>query len=546
MFERLRRYCAGAMIVSLPLILAACDQNSNASQALPPRSPANVTGHAQQGSPACTSQPVKAVQVSPASLTINVGGSASFVACAQFAGDFSVTASPSGIVSVPSSATPSVDPNTGIKLATIAATGVTSGTATITVTDKKGNTATVSVTVDFVVTRGDDTNAGTPPGSGPGNPGDLRYAIENAAPGATIVFDTDAMCASTSCTILLSGPLPPIEENLTIDGGSFGRVTIDGANSYRAFFVDTGNVTIANLQIQNAVAQGGNGGNARNAGGGGAGLGAGLFVNQSDAIVNVVNDYFSNDSVLGGNGGVILAPPHNGGGAGLGGNGGAANCTSCPSGGGGGGVLGAGGNANVGSAGGAGGLGGGGGGAGTPPGTGGNAYGSNAAGTTPLSGDGGAGGFGGGGGGATSGMGGNGGFGGGGGGPSGNGGPGGGGAAPNGQGGALAALSGGNATSIGGTLHAAGGGAAAGPAIFVNAGTLVTNNSGASGSSATPGRGSGGTAYGGVATADATPVFNYAGKVNGSTTSGPVSGALSSTTPQSKFRRSNEMPPARP
>ncbi len=54
--------------------------------------------------------------------------------------------------------------------------------------------------------------------------------------------------------------LPPIVQDQTIDGGSFGRVIIDGASTYRAFWADSGTVTIANLQIQNAKALGGSGG----------------------------------------------------------------------------------------------------------------------------------------------------------------------------------------------------------------------------------------------------------------------------------------------
>jgi len=63
----------------------------------------------------------------------------------------------------------------------------------------------------------------------------------------------------------------------------------------------------------------------------------------------------------------------------------------------------------------------------------------------------------------------------------------------------------------------------------VSTGTLTTTNSGASGCAAT-----GGAAGGGGATAggsDATPVFNYSGTVNGSTTAGPVASALGSSVP---------------
>jgi hypothetical protein len=94
-----------------------------------------------------------------------------------------------------------------------------------------------------------------------------------------------------------------------------------------------------------------------------------------------------------------------------------------------------------------------------------------------------------------------------------------------GNGGIAGSLNGGNA----------GGGAAAGPAIFVNTGSVTITNSGATGSSAAAGPGGGSPATNG--TADATPVFNYAGSVNGSTAAGPVSGALPTTVPTTSKRR---------
>jgi hypothetical protein len=77
-----------------------------------------------------------------------------------------------------------------------------------------------------------------------------------------------------------------------------------------------------------------------------------------------------------------------------------------------------------------------------------------------------------------------------------------------------------------------GGGAAAGPAIFVNVGTLITFNSGASGCSASGGTAQGSAAPGG---SDATPVFNYGGTVNGVSVTagsgGPVASALGTAIP---------------
>ena len=158
-----------------------------------------------------------------------------------------------------------------------------------------------------LVTDAQSTDSSGNPGLGPGAPGDLRYGIQQAiANGGTqiIQFSTSICNNSEPCKITLSNPLPPIENNgglnLTIDGGIFGWVIIDGASSYRVFFVDAGTVTLRNLQIQNALAQGGAGGGG--GGGGGMGAGAGLFVNQSGAFVSVQNSYFLNSATQGGNG----------------------------------------------------------------------------------------------------------------------------------------------------------------------------------------------------------------------------------------------------
>jgi hypothetical protein len=389
------------------------------------------------------------------------------------------------------------------------------------------------------VTLATDADPGTTPGICPGgNNGDLRYELCNAIPGDTIVFDTNAMCGGgVPCTITLAAPLPPIVQNETIDGGSFGNVIIDGAGKYRAFFVDSGVVSIANLQIQNTRAQGGAGGSGYGGGGGGVGIGAGLFVNQAGADVTISNLYFLNNAAAGGAGGALVRSSFvqsGGGGGGMAFDG----ADGSGGGGGGGGILSAGVGAGAGDSGsgGSGGLGGGGGGGPAPcsnrPGTGGAAYASDANGAGQggadglcrfdTQGPGGSGGFGGGGGGNGS----KGGFGGGAGGIGsvGNDGAGG-------PGGSLSpGLPGGNAGGGGG------GGVAAGPAIFVNAGSLTTANSGAMGSTATGGAaGSGGRTDGG-GSADATPVYNYAGNVNGSSTTGPVPSALSGSAPSLRRR----------
>ena len=109
--------------------------------------------------------------------------------------------------------------------------------------------------------------------------------------------------------------------SLTIAGttgiGGARVQTINGSNAHRGFFVYAGNVTLENLTIENAVAQGGAGSAG---GGGGAGFGGGLFVASAGAVT--LDDVsFSNDAAQGGAGGGGQSP-HSGGG-GLGGGGGA-------------------------------------------------------------------------------------------------------------------------------------------------------------------------------------------------------------------------------
>ncbi len=122
---------------------------------------------------------------------------------------------------------------------------------------------------------------------GSGAAGTLSAAIDaaNAAAAAnngppatyTINFDpTSPGLSGPNPTITLNGNLPPILCNLVINGAAVGGLTINGANQYAAFFVESGNVKIENLSIANTNAVGGAGGNTGTyAGGGGGGLGAG-------------------------------------------------------------------------------------------------------------------------------------------------------------------------------------------------------------------------------------------------------------------------------
>jgi hypothetical protein len=412
--------------------------------------------------------------------------------------------------------------------------------------------ATFAPTGVVNVTLNTDASLGATPGQCPaGTSGDLRYAICNASAGDFIIFN----CGAT-CTISLGAALPPIEENLSIDGGTFGRVVIDGGSAHRAFFVDAGNVTLANLQIQNVKALGGVGGSrsdlssgpAANGGsGGGAGLGAGLFVNRAGAVVSVTNVYFLNAVVAGGAGGGATGPCCLGGPGGgdgfaspgaLGAHGGDGHdgmgaCTSPP-------TLGqpglSGGTDGGGGAGGDGGDGAGGGNTASDPCNGGLAGYGGAGADGAFGGGGGGGGNAGLGGYSNNGAQGNGNYGG----AGGKGGPGGGGGAGGvgafngdpGQGGQLSASVGGGNGGSAVAPYGGGGGAAAGPAIFVNLGTLTTNDSGASGSSATGGAAGQTGTDATPGTADATAVFNYAGSVNGNAMTGPIASALSSASPE--------------
>jgi len=411
----------------------------------------------------------------------------------------------------------------------------------------------VTVFTDLAPTAG---NSEIGAGDGPGIANDLRFSIllANTTGGSnTITF----VCGTPPCIITLGGPLPPLTSNLTIDGGTFGTVIIDGNSLYRVFFADTGAITLANLQIQNALAQGGAGADGKGPGGGGAGFGAGLFVNQASALVSLQSTYFLNCSAVGGAGGNGNNAMGSGGGGSMGGFRGASTAASVGAGGAG--MTGTGlpGGGHNGGNGGPGGGGGGGAATAGNGGTGGGAYGTNDAGTTgaqtggvPNSGSGGFGGGGGGGGDLTIES--AGGFGGGGGGDRmisgsqpGNGGFGGG------TGGAVGADSNGNATILSGirggyggygggsypnaTPGGAGGGAAAGPAIFVNLGSVTILNGTGSSFSATAGLPGNGAHSGSAGTASSAAVFNFGGSVNNSTTKGPLASALPGGLPATHF-----------
>src|SRR6478752_5568417 len=116
--------------------------------------------------------------------------------------------------------------------------------------------------------------------------GSLRQAIldANSSGGGSINFAASLTGQTIIAGSVANGPLPVIQADISIDGAAAPGLTISGADTYRVFFVLSGNVSISNLDIINGSAAGGDGGIGGSSGlgaGGGGGLGAGgaIFVN---------------------------------------------------------------------------------------------------------------------------------------------------------------------------------------------------------------------------------------------------------------------------
>jgi outer membrane autotransporter protein len=120
---------------------------------------------------------------------------------------------------------------------------------------------------------------------------ELRAALAGGENGDSIIF---------SSNITLTDNLPTLTRDVIFYGQ--GHV-LSGNNQYRGLFIQSGTVTVNDLTITNAVAQGGRGGNGDGGGGGGggAGLGAALFISK-DARVSVYNVALQNNAARGGNG----------------------------------------------------------------------------------------------------------------------------------------------------------------------------------------------------------------------------------------------------
>lgn len=202
--------------------------------------------------------------------------------------------------------------------------------------------------------------------------GTLSYWLLNANEGDTIDC---SFIAHTQIT--LTSSLPAITKNYTINGAG---ITIDGACSYQAFQVVSGTVVINNVNIENAISKGGDGGDGYSGGGGAVGGGGALYI-HGGAFVTLTASNLLNNIAQGGDGGSAsnIGNAGAGGGGGFGGGSGGNSLTTVSTGGGGGGHSNGGSGGSSSSENGSNGVyfGGGGGGAGinslTPGGSGGNA-----------------------------------------------------------------------------------------------------------------------------------------------------------------------------
>lgn len=143
----------------------------------------------------------------------------------------------------------------------------------------------------------------------------LNTAIINAngVGDPDILFGTNIAYSQSVQPFNADNVLNQANRTITVDGQGFSFTATADA---RAFFArtNTGSVTIRNLLIQNATAQGGS---SKAGGGGGLGAGGALFLNSGSPVI--LDDVsFSSNQAIGGS----SSSGSRGGGGGLGGNGG--------------------------------------------------------------------------------------------------------------------------------------------------------------------------------------------------------------------------------
>lgn len=164
----------------------------------------------------------------------------------------------------------------------------------------------------------------------PNTIGTLPYWLLNSNSGDTI--DCNAISGQT---ITLTTSLPAIIANTTINGAG---ITIDGVSNYQAFQVASGTVAINNVNVQNALSKGGDGGAGYAGGGGGVGGGGALYIHGGTSVTLAASSLINNIA-KGGDGGLATFTGNagGGGGGGFGGGTGGNSFLSVSTGGGGGG-----------------------------------------------------------------------------------------------------------------------------------------------------------------------------------------------------------------
>jgi Bacterial Ig-like domain len=134
---------------------------------------------------------------------------------------------------------------------------------------------------------------------------DLAGALQAISTGGLLASTNTNYVIDLTGDITLTGGLPSIAlgagDTLTINGGHYA---INGANTYAGLYLQSGSVTLSNLEIEGTLETGAHGGNAGRGGGGGGGLGAGggLFVG-SGASATLDNAVVTDSTATGGMGG---------------------------------------------------------------------------------------------------------------------------------------------------------------------------------------------------------------------------------------------------
>lgn len=164
----------------------------------------------------------------------------------------------------------------------------------------------------------------------PNTTGTLPYWLLNANDGD--IIDCSFI---TGQKITLTASLPAITRSCTINGAG---ITIDGNSTYQAFQVASGIVVINNINVQNAVSKGGEGGSGYAGGGGAVGGGGALYI-HGGTTVTLTGSNLINNIAKGGDGGSANDNGNAGagGGGGFGGGNGGSCLTAVSTGGGGGG-----------------------------------------------------------------------------------------------------------------------------------------------------------------------------------------------------------------